>query len=90
MQLEKSYFLPQYVHAGTKAMMFVDGENLAIQFEKVLRGRSVPDHVKFVQNVYVWSRYANAASHQACEVIRRYYYTSIPGQQMERTRRKNN
>jgi uncharacterized LabA/DUF88 family protein len=83
MQLSDTHYLPYSLHSGTKAMMFVDGENLAIRYKNVLRDRSANDWVKYKPDVYVWSNYLNVHNHGACEVVRRYYYTSTPGDQKE-------
>src|SRR4051812_16288058 len=76
---EKYYYLPPNVHSGTRAMMFIDGENLAIRYGETLGAQQPRGHVKYLRDVYVWSQYANASKHVACEVVRRYYYTSIQG-----------
>jgi|GEM_PF-1226410 len=73
------YYLPPNIHGGSKAMMFVDGENLAIRYGEMLGASKPPFHVSFVPNVFVWSTFANAADHTACEIVRRYYYTAVQG-----------
>src|SRR4051794_30283828 len=73
------HFLPENVHAGTKAMMFVDGENLAIRYGEMLGGQKPQPHVQYLPDVYVWSRFANAKKHVACEILRRHFYTSVQG-----------
>jgi uncharacterized LabA/DUF88 family protein len=60
-------------------MMFVDGENLAIRYAARLAGTEPQRHVVFEPNIYVWSTFANADRHSACEVVRRHYYTAVQG-----------
>ena len=72
-----AYPLPPYISADAKVMMFVDGENLSIRYGKVLRGAK-PDHVVYEPNTYVWSECLNLDRH-VCEVIRKYYYTCVQG-----------
>ena len=66
-----------------RAMLFVDGENLAIRFGKMLqaKGEGVPAHLSFEPNTYVWSSKLNTinAPFFELDVIRRYYYTSVSG-----------
>lgn len=57
--------------------MFVDGENLAKRYA-AMRGRERQrEHVEFEKDIFVWSRYANRDGFP--KVIRRHYYTSVPG-----------
>src|SRR5437763_4858767 len=79
MKLQTFYYLPENTHAGAKAMMFVDGENLAIRFGQILGENSEQPHVVFERNVYVWTRFANIRGHTACEIVRRHFYTSVQG-----------
>ena len=60
-------------------MIFVDGENLAIRYGKILGSQKPPHHVLYERDVFVWSKFANIQHHAVCEVIRKYYYTSITG-----------
>jgi len=60
-------------------MVFVDGENLAIRYKHILDGTQPEEHVNFLEDVYVWSRFANIPKHIHCEVIRKYYYTAVQG-----------
>jgi hypothetical protein len=77
------YYLPENVHAGTKAMMFIDGENLAIRYGEMLGSANPQPHVAYLPDVFVWSRHANAGKHVACEIIRRYYYTAAQGDELK-------
>jgi hypothetical protein len=80
-----------YLMDNARAMLFVDGENLAIRYGNLLRQRAVEPrpHVVHVPNVIVWSpRLSDRGPSVA--VIRRYYYTSLLGDvpalaQMENT-----
>jgi DNA-binding protein Fis len=60
-------------------MVFVDGENLAIRYGASLpETAGVPPHVTFEQDVFVWS----SAFDNVCldgSVFRKYYYTSVQG-----------
>jgi uncharacterized LabA/DUF88 family protein len=62
-----------------KGMVFVDGENLAIRYGSLLKKRNVAPkgHVVHVANVLAWS--SRLHSIPAVDVIRRYYYTSVQG-----------
>jgi uncharacterized LabA/DUF88 family protein len=64
-------------------MMFVDGENLAIRYGEMLGTDTLQPHVQYLKNVFVWSHHANADNHIACEIIRRYYYTAVQGDEHE-------
>jgi uncharacterized LabA/DUF88 family protein len=80
--LNESHYLPDNLKAHTKAMIFVDGENLSIRYKELLNSHDdfkKLDHVFYKENVYVWSDYANIAHHLHCEVVRKYYYSSIIG-----------
>ena len=61
-------------------MVFVDGENLAIRYGKMLASQQPQNHIRFESNVYVWSAYLNhALTNKKVEVIRKHYYTSVQG-----------
>ena len=79
MKLETYYYIPGNTHVGAKAMMFVDGENLAIRFGQQLGANTAHNHVVFEKNIYVWTTFANVRNHQTCEVVRRHYYTAVQG-----------
>lgn len=64
---------------NSRVMVFVDGENLAIRYGEKL-GNSTPfRHINFEKDVFVWSPYLNFTTHKDCDIIRRYYYTSVMG-----------
>lgn len=60
-------------------MFFVDGENLAMTYGRVLDGAPPLPHVVYRPNIYVWSHLLNMERHAHCEVVRRHYYTSMQG-----------
>ncbi|GAB1267215.1 NYN domain-containing protein [Aurantivibrio infirmus] len=62
-------------------MVFVDGENLAIRYKNYIlkNGIEIPQHVKHLENIYVWSQYANRHNHRHCTLIRSFYYTCARG-----------
>jgi hypothetical protein len=64
-------------------MMFVDGENLAKRYGSLLGSDSPKAHVVYGPDVYVWSPLASRI-HGPQDYIRRYYYTSAPGDQPAR------
>jgi len=74
-----SSYLPPNIKKDSRVMIFVDGENLAIRYGKILEGQKPQKHITFEPNVFVWSKFANIQHHTICEVIRKYYYTSIKG-----------
>jgi uncharacterized LabA/DUF88 family protein len=66
-------------------MVFVDGENLAIRFADMLKERraqsgdfKLPTHLRFKQDVFLWSIEFNNPCVLA-GVVRKYYYTSAVG-----------
>jgi hypothetical protein len=70
-------FFPTW-HRDAPAMLFVDGENLAIRYETLLAnsGTLPREHIHYEKGVYVWA----AALNDLCvrrNVIRRHYYTSV-------------
>lgn len=72
---------PQTARAGTKVMVFIDGENLAIRYKKKLEELNMaaaPAHVSLQADVYVWSTRLNMYGFTS-ELIRKYYYTSVQG-----------
>jgi len=68
--------LPSNLSRGARIMIFIDGENLAIRYGAMLKGREPPKHVSYERDIYVWSTRLQPTSH---DVIRKYYYTSITG-----------
>lgn len=74
-------YLPLSLPSNSRYMIFVDGENLAIRYKHHIQEHNidVPDHVKHVEDVYVWSDLANQRNHTACSLVRSYYYTCARG-----------
>ena len=65
---------------GIRAMIFVDGENLAIRYGATLKARAEtpPDHVSYMPDVYVWTKSLNdRLAVQGGGIVRTYYYTSV-------------
>lgn len=60
-------------------MIFIDGENLAIRYREMLGDNSHYNHVNYLENIFVWSHFLNFKTHAACEIVRKYYYTSTKG-----------
>jgi uncharacterized LabA/DUF88 family protein len=61
-------------------MVFVDGENLAIRYGRMLNDRALPraGHVVYRPDIYVWSSALNDICRYA-GTIRKHYYTSVIG-----------
>ena len=77
--MSTSHYLPDNLISQAKAMIFVDGENLAIRYKELLGQNTVEPHVHYLADTFVWSEYANIPHHARCEVIRKYYYTGVLG-----------
>ncbi|MBU4445094.1 NYN domain-containing protein [bacterium] len=74
-------FIPSTTtYKDLKIMIFVDGENLAIRYRHALNKKhlSIPTHVNYEKDIFVWSHYFNMEKYN-CEIIRKYYYTSVQG-----------
>ena len=73
-------FFPRTVGSTERAMVFVDGEGLAIRYGKMLeaRGATAPDNTRFEKNVYVWSLSLNNVCLMG-SVVRKHYYTAVQG-----------
>jgi uncharacterized LabA/DUF88 family protein len=77
--MSSRHYLPDNLISHAKAMMFVDGENLAIRYKELLGQNEGQSYVSYLADTFVWSGYANIPHHSSCEVIRKYYYTAIQG-----------
>jgi len=77
--MTQSQLIP-YLIDMARAMVFVDGENLAIRYGNLLRVRQISPkpHVVYEPSVFVWSPRVNGPSPGAA-IIRRYYYTAVQG-----------
>jgi len=73
-------FFPSIQSSGQRAMVFVDGENLAIRYASMLKSKNIriPGHVQYERDIFVWSTgLNNVCLHGG--VLRKYYYTSAQG-----------
>lgn len=75
------------VFNGARAMVFVDGENLAMRYEAMLGG--VPPETRmqgwFRPGVAVWEQRLNPTISNATSIIRKNYFTSEQGTDDKRT-----
>jgi uncharacterized LabA/DUF88 family protein len=71
--------LPLSIHFGTRVMMFVDGENIAIRCKDLFQSQPPLNHVLYIPDVAVWSKHANLDHSPTCQILRRHYYTSYTG-----------
>ena len=76
--MSTSQYLPD-IKFHSRAMMFIDGENLTIRYKNIIAKESPKPHVTYLEDIYVWSNYANIRPNKNCEVIRKYFYTAVPG-----------
>lgn len=70
--------IPEHIKP-CKVMVFVDGENLSIRWKNQLGNLEVPSHVRHEPDVFVWSPLLNMHHHLHCNVVRKSYFTSAPG-----------
>ena len=79
--------LPYIGLDNQRLMIFVDGENLAIRFASVLKRREIEvlEMDWYKPNVFVWHPDLNRPSGVA-GVVRKYYYTSLSGDDLLRSR----
>lgn len=73
-------FLPTSARDDSRVMMFIDGENLAIRYKAQLANAAPVNHVGYVRDVMVLSRFASRINGPQ-DFIRRHYYTSSRGGQ---------
>jgi len=73
-------FFPLLSDITVRAMVFVDGENLALRYGNMLTAKGVnpPSHVSYEPNIFVWSTGLNNVCLYG-GVLRKYYYTSVQG-----------
>ncbi len=77
---------PESGHKAT-AMFFVDGENLVARYQSVLGTEPPPSHVSLSRDEYVWSELLGKPPMMApVNILRKYYYTSIQGDNPKRER----
>lgn len=74
-------YLPESIPANSRYMIFVDGENLAIRYKNLLAEKKIRefDHVKYEEDIYVWSHCALRRHHKDIALVRSYYYTCVRG-----------
>lgn len=74
------HFFGQTVDISNKPMVFVDGENLAIRYGKLLHAKGLDraGHIIYRPDILVWSTALNRICVRA-GCIRKYYYTSLQG-----------
>jgi hypothetical protein len=67
-----------YANSNPRNMIFVDGENLAIRYGDLLKGRGgvTPQQIEYEPNVLVWPKKIDLIQGKSIFVIRQYYYTS--------------
>ena len=75
-----------FVLENARAMVFVDGENLAIRYGNALKTRSASpaQHVWYLPNIAVWTEALspNSNSIPGTRVLRKHYYTSVKGDEV--------
>ena len=52
--MEKSRPLPSNIRHGSRAMMFIDGENLAIRYKHTLASQSPMPHVLHIPDIILF------------------------------------
>lgn len=78
--MSTSSYLPDDVKNNSSAMIFVDGENLSIRYNELLNGKSPKNHISFEKDIYIWSSQINRIRYNRyCSFIRKYYYSSVQG-----------
>src|SRR4051794_4040133 len=72
-------FFPHFARqASTRVMLFVDGENFAIGFKRLLGERPMPEESHYESDVFYWSARIGLVCSVA-QVARNHYYTSVQG-----------
>lgn len=66
-----------------RAMIFIDGENLAIRYANILTTRAETQRaeIRYMANTFVWST-AIELSGNTPAVMRKYYYTAVQGDEV--------
>lgn len=74
------------IHSRT--MIFVDGENLAMCYGRMLGGNPIPENMAdwYIPDVAVWSEKIHPRHHQnvTTDIARKYYFTSVCGDEDKR------
>jgi uncharacterized LabA/DUF88 family protein len=77
-------YVPNFSNLA-RAMIFVDGENLAIGYGAMLKERGEKPHpsITFEQDVLVWCARWGGMTSGIPAIMRKYFYTSVVGGQAE-------
>lgn len=70
--------LVPYDNRSFRLMMFIDGQALAAAYARLRGDRERAGHVEFDPDGFAWSDYLNLYRYGACNVAKRFYYTSSP------------
>lgn len=76
--MKKRFVYPRHLKP-CKAMVFVDGENLAIRYKELLGEEKPLDRVHWERDVYVWAEELNIDHTGVLDYTRHFYYTSVKG-----------
>jgi uncharacterized LabA/DUF88 family protein len=70
-----------YAANNVRAMIFVDGENLAIRYGALLRERNEQpkSDIEYEPGIFVWKKNIDYVGGQSIFVVRKYYYTALQG-----------
>jgi uncharacterized LabA/DUF88 family protein len=84
------------VFEETRAMIFVDGENFAMRYGEMLQearertGKepqpALSGGIWYEKNIALWARFLDPHPRGSFRILRRYFYTSVPGDAQERQR----
>jgi len=90
-QQTELWTLYPYVNAGARAMLFVDGENLAIRYGSMRSPENAEEterklNIRYRKNVAAWADHLapDNKSLPHTSLLRRYYYTSLKGDENAR------
>ncbi|MCP4662354.1 MAG: NYN domain-containing protein [bacterium] len=84
--MSRNFPYPSGLGSQPRIMLFVDGENLAIRYESLLKGAEPLQHVAFKKGIYAWSSSLNNIGNPQVHILRRHYYTSVQGSEADRNR----
>lgn len=82
--MDSDYYLPQDLKLISKAMVFVDGENLVTRYVELLGKEASKAHVVYEPEIFVWMRGSKIRKNVKCDIVRVYYYTSAVGDESSR------
>ena len=83
LNLDSYYYLPQDLNLISRAMVFVDGENLVACYSELLGEQLPKNHVVYEPNVFVWMKKPKIRKHRKCDIVRIYYYASAFGDESD-------